>query len=35
MTRKVFTVRADKKLINVDEIMSWARTRHVPVVDGP
>jgi CBS domain-containing membrane protein len=34
MTRKVFTVRADKKLIIVDEIMSWARVRHVPVVDA-
>lgn len=33
MTQPVFTIRHDKKLIAVQEIMSWARVRHVPVVD--
>ncbi len=33
MTSKVFTIRHDKKLIAVQEIMTWARIRHVPVVD--
>jgi CBS domain-containing membrane protein len=34
MTRKVFTVRFDKKLIAVREIMQWAHIRHVPVVNA-
>lgn len=33
MTRQVFTVRSDKKMITVREIMNWAHIRHVPVVD--
>jgi CBS domain-containing membrane protein len=33
MTQKVFTLRSDKKLFAAQEIMSWARIRHVPVVD--
>ena len=33
MTAKVFTVRLDKKLIVVQEMMGWARVRHIPVVD--
>lgn len=33
MTRKVFSIRADKKLFAVQEIMKWANVRHVPVVD--
>jgi len=33
MTAKVFTIRMDKKLLAVDEIMGWAHIRHVPVVD--
>lgn len=33
MTQKVFTLRADKKLFAAQEIMNWARIRHVPVVD--
>jgi len=34
MTTKVFTVRFDKKLIAVREIMTWAHIRHVPVVNA-
>ncbi len=34
MTAKVFTIRVDKKLLAVDEIMGWAHIRHVPVVDA-
>jgi CBS domain-containing protein len=34
MTAKVFTIRSDKKLVAVREIMNWAHVRHVPVVDG-
>jgi CBS domain-containing membrane protein len=34
MTAKVFTIRMDKKLLAVDEIMGWAHIRHVPVVDA-
>ena len=34
MTAKVFTIRIDKKLLAVDEIMGWAHIRHVPVVDA-
>lgn len=33
MTPKVFTIRSDKMLVAVREIMSWAHVRHVPVVD--
>ncbi len=33
MTEKVFTIRHDKKMIAVQEIMNWARIRHIPVVD--
>lgn len=34
MTRRVFTVRIDSKVIIADRIMDWARIRHVPVVDA-
>jgi CBS domain-containing membrane protein len=34
MTSQVFTVRFDKKLIAVREIMNWAHVRHVPVVNA-
>ena len=34
MSRKVFTIRADKRLRAVDEIMKWAHIRHVPVVEA-
>jgi CBS domain-containing membrane protein len=34
MSTKVFTVRFDKKAIAVQEIMTWGRLRHVPVVDA-
>jgi len=33
MTTKVFSLRLDKKMIAVDELMQWARIRHIPVVD--
>lgn len=33
MTTKVHTVTAEKKASVVQEIMEWARLRHVPVVD--
>ncbi|TAK06950.1 MAG: CBS domain-containing protein [Candidatus Manganitrophaceae bacterium] len=33
MTQKVFTIRSDKKLFAAQEIMNWARVRHIPVVD--
>ena len=34
MTPQVFTIRFDKKLIAVREMMTWAHVRHVPVVDA-
>jgi CBS domain-containing membrane protein len=34
MAVKLFTIRVDKKLLAVDEIMGWAHVRHVPVVDA-
>jgi CBS domain-containing membrane protein len=34
MTRKVFTLRIDKRLIVAKEIMQWAHVRHVPVVSA-
>jgi CBS domain-containing protein len=34
MTKNVFTVRFDKKLIAVREIMNWGHLRHVPVVNA-
>jgi CBS domain-containing protein len=34
MATKVFTVRFDKKLIAVREIMNWGHLRHVPVVNA-
>jgi acetoin utilization protein AcuB len=34
MTTSVFTIRSDKKLLVVEEIMKWAHIRHVPVVDA-
>lgn len=34
MTTKLFTIRSDKKLFAAGEIMNWAHTRHVPVVDA-
>jgi CBS domain-containing membrane protein len=33
MTTKLFTIRADQRLFVAGEIMEWAHTRHVPVVD--
>jgi CBS domain-containing membrane protein len=33
MSKPVFTIREDKHLRAVDEIMKWAHIRHVPVVD--
>lgn len=33
MTRKVFSIRKDKRVLAVQEIMHWAHIRHVPVVD--
>jgi CBS domain-containing protein len=33
MSTKVFTMRPDKKLFVVGELMEWAHVRHVPVVD--
>ena len=34
MTKKVFAVRFDKKLLAVREIMTWGHLRHVPVVNA-
>ena len=34
MTPQVFTIRSDKMLVAVREIMNWAHVRHVPVVDA-
>lgn len=34
MTTKVFTIRVDRKLRAVQEIMDWAHVRHVPVVEA-
>ena len=34
MTRKIFTLKIDKKLIVAKEIMEWGHTRHVPVVNA-
>ena len=34
MTRKVFTLEAEKRLFIAQQIMDWAHVRHVPVVDG-
>lgn len=33
MSKSVFTVREDKHLRVVDEVMKWNHIRHVPVVD--
>ncbi|MFI5303686.1 MAG: CBS domain-containing protein [Nitrospiria bacterium] len=33
MSKKVFTIKIDKKLIGVKELMDWAHVRHVPVVN--
>ncbi|ETW99858.1 MAG: hypothetical protein ETSY1_13345 [Candidatus Entotheonella factor] len=33
MTTEVFTIRVDKKLFVVQEIMQWAHIRHLPVTD--
>jgi CBS domain-containing protein len=33
MSTPVFTIREDKHLRAVEEIMKWAHIRHVPVVD--
>jgi CBS domain-containing membrane protein len=33
MTKKVFTLRNDKKLIAAKDIMEWGHFRHVPVVN--
>ena len=33
MTTKVFSLRLDKKMIAVEELMQWAQIRHIPVVD--
>lgn len=34
MTTQIFTIRSDKMLVAVREIMNWAHVRHVPVVDA-
>lgn len=34
MSKPVFTIREDKHLQAVEEIMKWAHIRHVPVVDA-
>jgi CBS domain-containing protein len=34
MSKPVFTIREDKHLRAVEEIMKWAHIRHVPVVDA-
>lgn len=34
MSSPVFTIREDKSLLVVEEIMKWAHVRHVPVVDA-
>ena len=34
MSKKVFTIQEDKKLIGAKEIMDWAHIRHVPVVNA-
>jgi CBS domain-containing membrane protein len=34
MSTPVFTIREDKHLRAVEEIMKWAHIRHVPVVDS-
>lgn len=34
MSPKVFTIRVDRKLRAVQEIMDWAHIRHVPVVEA-
>jgi CBS domain-containing membrane protein len=34
MSKPVFTIREDKSLRVVEEIMSWAHIRHVPVVEA-
>ncbi len=33
MATNVFTIRVDKKMFAVQEIMQWAHIRHLPVVD--
>ena len=33
MSSPVFTIRDDKRLRAVEEMMKWAHVRHVPVVD--
>lgn len=33
MSKKVFTIKSDRKLIVVKELMDWAHCRHVPVVN--
>ncbi|MEZ4415438.1 MAG: CBS domain-containing protein [Gemmatimonadota bacterium] len=33
MSRKVFSIRVDKKAFTARQIMDWAHIRHVPVVD--
>ncbi len=33
MTKKVFTLSVDKKLLVAQQIMDWAHLRHIPVVD--
>jgi CBS domain-containing membrane protein len=33
MTKKVFTLCVEKKLVIAKEIMQWAHIRHIPVVD--
>jgi CBS domain-containing membrane protein len=34
MTTPVFTIRNDKRMLAVEEIMGWAHVRHVPVIDA-
>ncbi|MFN0179918.1 MAG: CBS domain-containing protein [Gemmatimonadales bacterium] len=33
MTKDVFTVRANQRVVAAEEIMRWAHVRHVPVLD--
>jgi CBS domain-containing protein len=34
MTKKVFTLQPDRKVMVAGDIMEWAKVRHVPVVDA-
>ena len=34
MTKDLFTLREDQKVIAAEEMMEWAHIRHVPVIDA-